>query len=102
MYAALLGEVDGVRLISPERLAEAAKVAVEGRDEVFGNEVRWSLGYAMGAPSVEDHSDTTFGIRRRGRQLAGADTATGTSVAVTKNLLTENFTSARIARMVFA
>jgi hypothetical protein len=34
---------------------------------------------------------------------AGADTATGTSLAVTKNLLTENFdTAARIARMVFA
>jgi CubicO group peptidase (beta-lactamase class C family) len=102
MYAALLGEVDGLRLISQDRLAEAAKVAVEGRDEVFGSEVRWSLGYAMGAPSVDDHSETTFGMGGVGGGWAGADTATGTSVAVTKNLLTENFdTSARIVRMVF-
>jgi CubicO group peptidase (beta-lactamase class C family) len=102
MYAALLGEVDGVRLISQDRLAEAAEVAVEGTDEIFGNEVRWCLGYAMGTPSVEDHSETTFGMGGVGGGWAGADAATGTSVAVTKNLLTESFdTSARIARMVF-
>jgi hypothetical protein len=35
MYAALIGEVDGVRLISPERLAEATAVSVEGHDEVL-------------------------------------------------------------------
>jgi CubicO group peptidase (beta-lactamase class C family) len=103
MYAALIGEVDGVRLVSPERLAAASKMAVEGQDEVFGNEVRWSLGYAMGAPFVEEHSETTFGMGGAGGSWAGADTATGTSLAVTKNLLTENFdTSTQIARMVFA
>jgi CubicO group peptidase (beta-lactamase class C family) len=78
-------------------------MAVEGQDEVFGNQVRWSLGYAMGAPFVEEHSETTFGMGGAGGSWAGADTATGTSLAVTKNLLTENFdTSTRIARMVFA
>jgi CubicO group peptidase (beta-lactamase class C family) len=103
MYAALIGEVDGVRLVSPERLAAASKMAVDGQDEVFGNEVRWSLGYAMGAPFVEEHSETTFGMGGAGGSWAGADTATGTSLAVTKNLLTENFdTSTQIARMVFA
>jgi CubicO group peptidase (beta-lactamase class C family) len=101
MYAALIGEVDGLRLISPERLAEATAVAVEGHDEVFGNEARWGLGYAIG-PISGEHSDTTFGVGGVGGGWAGADIATRTSLAVTKNLLSENFdTAARIARMVF-
>jgi hypothetical protein len=37
MYAALLDEVDGVRLISPERLREVAAVAFRGADEIFGS-----------------------------------------------------------------
>jgi CubicO group peptidase (beta-lactamase class C family) len=103
MYAALLAEVDGLRLISPDGLVQAATLAVEGKDEVFGNQVRWTLGYALGGPSVEQRSETTFGMGGVGGSWAGADTATGTSLAVTKNLLTENFdTAARIARMVFA
>jgi CubicO group peptidase (beta-lactamase class C family) len=101
MYAALLAEVNGLRLISPEGLEQAATLAVEGKDEVFGNQVRWTLGYALGGPSVEERSETMFGMGGVGGSWAGADTATGTSLAVTKNLLTENFdTAARIARMV--
>lgn len=103
MYAALLAEVNGLRLISPEGLEQAATLAVEGKDEVFGNQVRWTLGYALGGPSVEERSETAFGMGGAGGSWAGADTATRTSLAVTKNLLTENFdTAARIARMVFA
>jgi CubicO group peptidase (beta-lactamase class C family) len=103
MYAALLADVNGLRLISPEGLEQAATLAVEGKDEVFGNQVRWTLAYALGGPSVEERSDTTFGMGGVGGSWAGADTATTTSLAVTKNLLTENFdTAARIARMVFA
>jgi CubicO group peptidase (beta-lactamase class C family) len=103
MYAALLADVDGLRLISPEGLEQAATLAVEGKDEVFGNQVRWTLGYALGGPSVEEHAETTFGMGGVGGSWAGADTATGTSLAVTKNLLTESFdAAARIARMAFA
>jgi CubicO group peptidase (beta-lactamase class C family) len=36
MYAALLGEVDGLRLISPERLREVSAVAMSGTDQIFG------------------------------------------------------------------
>src|SRR3712207_9233674 len=41
MYAALLGEVDGVRLISPDRLREASEVAMVGVDEIFGFPTSW-------------------------------------------------------------
>jgi len=48
MYAALLGEVDGVRLISPERLREVTAMAMSGTDQVFGMPTTWGLGYAIG------------------------------------------------------
>jgi CubicO group peptidase (beta-lactamase class C family) len=48
MYAALLGEVDGVRLISPERLGEVSAVAISGIDEIFGFPTSWGLGYSIG------------------------------------------------------
>lgn len=45
MYAALVGEVGGVRLISPDRLREVSAVAMTGVDEVFGMPSAW--GWAM-------------------------------------------------------
>jgi len=48
MYAALLGEVDGVRLISPERLREITAVAIAGDDEIAGFPATWALGYHIG------------------------------------------------------
>src|SRR5919112_2664899 len=48
MYAALLGEVDGVRLLTPERLAQVAAVSASGPDEVFGMPTTWGLGYSIG------------------------------------------------------
>ena len=46
MYAALLGEVDGVRLISPERLREVSAVAMSGTDQIFGFPTSWEIGRA--------------------------------------------------------
>src|SRR5919112_1205051 len=47
LYAALLGEVDGVRLISPERLREVSAVTMSGIDEIFGVPTSWGLGYSI-------------------------------------------------------
>ncbi|WP_326828459.1 beta-lactamase family protein [Streptosporangium sp. NBC_01810] len=85
MYAALLGEVDGVRLVSPERLREITEVAVTGVDEVTGTPVTRSLGYAIGATALLD-SPTLFGMAGSGGSAAYADTATGIAIAMTKNM----------------
>ncbi len=101
MYAALLGEVDGVRLISPERLRDAARVAEQGPDQVYGNEARWGLGYAVAAPWSED-SETTFGMAGAGGSWAGADPATGIAFALTKNVVSNDFdTLNQVARAVW-
>lgn len=95
MYAALLGEVDGVRLISPERLREVSAPAFSGVDQIMGNPVSWSLGYAIGRIGTEaQETPTVFGMGGVGGSFASADTATGTTFALTKNRLTPDFTAA--------
>ena len=96
MYAALLGEVDGVRLISPKTLREATTVAMSGPDAVFGMPTTWALGYSIGRVTALPHPEaasTTFGVGGAGGSFACGDTATGIAVAVTKNMLTNDFTA---------
>lgn len=109
LYAALLGEVDGVRLISPERLREVSAVAIEGVDQVFGNPARMTLGYTIGRPMpnpsespAQPDTSTVFGWSGVGGSHASADTATGIAFALTKNRFTSaDFgTAAHVAEIV--
>ena len=95
MYAALLTEVDGLRLISAERLREVTAVSSTGTDQVFGNPSTWGLGYAIGGlgPAAQD-SQTVFGLGGVGGSFACGDTATGIAFAFTKNRLTQDFNAA--------
>ncbi|WP_433014791.1 serine hydrolase domain-containing protein [Kribbella sp. CA-294648] len=86
LYAALLGEVDGVRLFSPERAAEIVAPALTARDEVMGHEETWGLGLPVGRlGSSAEESPTTFGMPGLGGSVGWADTATGVSFGLTKN-----------------
>ncbi|GIH91778.1 serine hydrolase domain-containing protein [Planobispora siamensis] len=84
MYAALMDEVDGVRLVSPERLREVTAVAFTGMDEVAGFPATRALGYALGA-SEQLSSPTLFGMSGSGGTAAYADAATRTAFALIKN-----------------
>jgi CubicO group peptidase (beta-lactamase class C family) len=92
MYAALLGKVDGVQLLTAERLREATTNPFNGKDEVFGMPASWALGYSIGALGVE--SKTAFGVGGVGGSFAFGDPATGIACAVTKNRLTQDFNAA--------
>jgi CubicO group peptidase (beta-lactamase class C family) len=102
MYAALLGEVDGTRLIPQARLREATAVAMSGTDEIFGMPTKWALGYAIGGlGSGSQGSDSVFGVGGSGGSFACADTASGVAFAVTKNRLTTDFSTAnRLSQLV--
>jgi CubicO group peptidase (beta-lactamase class C family) len=102
MYAALLGEVDGVRLIPPERLAEATAVSSSGIDEVFGMPTTWGLGYGIGGPSGDpQNAPTAFGLGGIGGSFACGDTATGIAWAVTKNRISNDFsTSTQLGQLI--
>jgi CubicO group peptidase (beta-lactamase class C family) len=93
MYAALLGEVGGVRLISQRRLEEAAAASMSGVDQVFGMPTRWALGYSIGVPGAMDR-ESAFGVGGVGGSFAFADRETGTAFALTKNRLAQDFNAA--------
>jgi CubicO group peptidase (beta-lactamase class C family) len=95
MYAAMLGEVDGLRLLSPERLRQATTAPVSGVDEVFGMPTTWALGYAIGVPGGSpENSQTAFGVGGVGGSFAFGDSATGIAFGMTKNRLTRDFSAA--------
>lgn len=102
LYAALLGEVDGVRLFSPQRLREATTLSMSGVDAVFGMPSAWSLGYSIGRlGSTPQESPTAFGVGGVGGSFAYADTATGIAFAFTKNRLQHDFNAAtQLVRIV--
>jgi CubicO group peptidase (beta-lactamase class C family) len=102
MYAALLGEVDGGRLVSPGRLREVSAVAFSGVDQIMGFPSTWALGYSIGRPGTEAQETlSAFGYGGVGGSYAYADTATGVTFALTKNRLTPGFEAAvRVAEIV--
>jgi CubicO group peptidase (beta-lactamase class C family) len=104
MYAAVAGEVDGIRLISPQRLREATSVAASGIDEIFGNPSWWGLGYSIGRPGrTAPDTPATFGMGGAGGSFAYAYADTGIAFALTKNRLTADFsTVTQISEIVSA
>jgi CubicO group peptidase (beta-lactamase class C family) len=81
MYASLMGEVDGVRLISPERLREVTTVVTEGPDWAFGGDLPKTLGYAA------ELDGKRIGWGGLGGSLAGFYPAANLALACTKNHL---------------
>jgi CubicO group peptidase (beta-lactamase class C family) len=103
MYAALLGPVDGVRLISPERLERVTGVAASGEDQVFGFPAAWGLGYSIGQfMSNANETQHIFGVGGAGGSHAYADLRTGTTFALTKNRLKQSFDTAEAVAAVVA
>jgi CubicO group peptidase (beta-lactamase class C family) len=95
-YAALMDEVDGVRLVSPERLREISTAAFSGVDQIMGNPATWALGYSIGRlGSDAQESPGVIGMGGAGGSFAYADTATGVAFALTKNRLTADFSAAQ-------
>src|ERR687889_1716386 len=96
MYAALMDEVDGVRLVSPERLLEISAAAFSGVDQIMGNPATWALGYSVGRlGSNAQETPGVIGMGGVGGSFAYADTATGVAFALTKNRLTADFSAAQ-------
>ena len=97
MYGALAngGEIDGVRLVSKDRVAEMQRIQTEAPDRViFGLRIPKAIGFwgggrwaPGGAPSFMGSRRTAFGHPGRGGSAAWADPDVGLSVAVTVNKL---------------
>ncbi|MFD7703184.1 serine hydrolase domain-containing protein [Streptomyces caelestis] len=86
MYAALMGEVDGVRLVSQERLEQITALAVDDLDQVVFAPSPKALGYFLGRPGSDPQQTlTVFGAQGMGGSAAYADTRTKVAFALTKN-----------------
>jgi CubicO group peptidase (beta-lactamase class C family) len=95
MYAALVDEVDGVRLVSPERLHEISAGAFSGVDEIMGFPTTWALGYSVGRLGADpQETQSVLGVGGVGGSFACVDTETGIAWALTKNRLTADFGAA--------
>ncbi|MFG2292111.1 serine hydrolase domain-containing protein [Streptomyces sp. NPDC048603] len=86
LYAALLGEVDGVRLLPPERTERVAAVAVEGKDRMLLGRYAKGLGYFLGLPAMGGDR-SCFGHHGSGGSIAFADRTHGLSFALTRTRL---------------
>jgi CubicO group peptidase (beta-lactamase class C family) len=84
MYAAMTRDIDGVRLISAERLAHVGAVVTADVDLVLGAPVPKCLGYFSGLPEFGGRAGA-FGCKGSGGSIAFADPASDLTFAFTHN-----------------
>ena len=84
-YAALIGEVDGIRLLRPDTVQEATRVASRGPDCVILMETCFGLGFSLPPMLVQGASPGAFGHPGAGGALAFADPDKGVSFAYVMN-----------------
>jgi CubicO group peptidase (beta-lactamase class C family) len=95
LYAALLGHVDGVDLVSPRRLQMMAAPAFSGTDQVMGFPTQWALGYSPARlGSTQPRPGSTFGMVGSNGTAAYADIDSGMAIAVMRNHILGGFSTA--------
>lgn len=85
LYAALLGPLDGVELVSPARRQVMAALTYEGPDEVMGVPTTWAFGFSPFRPGTAPRPGSTFGMVGANGSAAYADVDSGVAVAVMRN-----------------
>ena len=73
MYAAVIGEVDGVRLLAPATVARAADEQCRGIDRVTGYETAYGLGFQRPFPFRPMAGPASFGHYGLGGSVGFAD-----------------------------
>ncbi|MGW1068159.1 serine hydrolase domain-containing protein [Streptomyces aureus] len=85
MYAALLDEVDGVRLLTQETLASATQEQASGKDQVMLIPSRFSSGYMLPTETNPMIGPKSFGHTGRGGSLGFADPEHGIAFGYAMN-----------------
>ncbi|WP_189320244.1 serine hydrolase domain-containing protein [Streptomyces flaveus] len=102
MYAALIGEVDGVRLLTPETLASATKEQASGTDQVMVMPSRLSSGYMLPTETNPMTGPNSFGHAGRGGSLAFADPEHGIAFCYAMNHIIGGLDDVRAESLVDA
>ncbi len=93
MYGALAngGEIDGVRLVSRERIPHMYRLMTDSPDRVILRQIRKGIGFFLGGKmangmhGAQGPRESAFGHAGAGGSVAFADPEVGLSVAVTLN-----------------
>ncbi|WP_382465446.1 serine hydrolase domain-containing protein [Streptomyces noursei] len=102
MYAALIGEVDGVRVLTPETLASATKEQTNGKDQVLVAPSRFSSGYQLPTEDNPMTGQDSFGHTGRGGSLGFADAEHGIAFGYVMNHVIGGADDARASLLVDA
>lgn len=97
MYAACVGEVDGIRLLDDETVTSAIQEQCGGVDAVHMGISRFGTGYQLPQPAVPMFGPTSFGHAGAGGALGFADRESGISFGYVSNLLSASMANERRA-----
>jgi CubicO group peptidase (beta-lactamase class C family) len=101
-YAALIGEVDGHRILEPDVLAAATTQQASGIDRILRVPVRIGTGLGLPTPDTFWYSPNAFGFPGLGGSLGFADSATGLAFGYVMNRINEGTPDLRAAVLVDA
>jgi CubicO group peptidase (beta-lactamase class C family) len=101
-YAALIGEVDGHRILEPDTLAAATAEQASGIDRILRVPVRIGTGFGLPTPDEFWYSPTAFGFPGMGGSLGFADPTTGLAFGYVMNRIQEGVPNPRAATLLDA
>jgi CubicO group peptidase (beta-lactamase class C family) len=105
VYGALArgGEIDGVRLLSPDSLNAATRERHGGKDRVFTIYTRWAAGFLLNNRGMYGPNDRAFGHTGLGGSFGFADPDAKLGISYAMNLMAANLMGdQRGARLVAA
>jgi len=99
MYAAMIGEVDGVRLLKPETVEKARTSRTDkmspagdlGKLAALGLPVHYGLGYQLATVETDRLGPGSFGHDGAGGRVAFAHPESGTAAAYVANTMAQGF-----------
>lgn len=89
-YAATIGEVDGVRLLSEEAVKRACEEQSNGRDQVLVVDTRFGLGFFLPGEFAPLYGPSSFGHAGAGGSLGLADPDAGIGFGYVMNKMNLN------------
>jgi CubicO group peptidase (beta-lactamase class C family) len=90
IYAACIGEIDGVRLLSPEIVQRASATLTSGSDRCLMAETTFGLGFMTSGPFSPMLGPTSFGHAGAGGSLGFADPESGVAFGYVMNKMEMN------------
>ncbi len=103
LYAACIGEVDGVRLLKADTLERATEMQSAGEDLVLGYETRYATGFQLSFPFRPMAGEGSFGHYGMGGSVAFGHQELGFSFAYVMNqMLSSGGVDPRSAALVEA